>query len=276
MTDIPWHADTEGLRDYAAGRASLPLTASVEAHLLRCPSCRTALRGEADQARLARVWERVADDVLVGPTPRTETVALQLGMSERDAVVVASAPRVRGAWLLAVLLCVLLGVVAVSATDTWATFLFLTVAPLLPVGAVGIAYGQDADPTWETTLATPSDPLRLLVLRSLAVLGVAVPVLLIAALLLPGPLWAAAAWLLPALAGTMLTLALSTWFTVSRAALGVTAVWMATTIVAAGPGFHDALLVVNSRVLPVYVVVAAVGSVVFWLRLDRLSLPGRI
>jgi hypothetical protein len=276
MTDTPWHADTEALRDYAVGRTSLPLASSLEAHLLHCPSCRTALRAEADQTQLARVWERVVDDVLSGPTPRAERLALRLGMAERDALVAASAPRVRGAWLLAVLLCVLLGVVAVSTGDSWATFIFLTVAPLLPVGAVGLAYGQDADPIWETTLATPSDPVRLLVVRSVAVLAVAVPVLLIAAILLPGPSWAAAAWLLPALAGTALTLALSTWFTVSRAALGVTAAWVATTVLTAGPGFHNALLVLNSRVLPLYLVVAVVGSAVFWLRLDRLSLPGRI
>jgi hypothetical protein len=276
MTDTPWHADTEALRDYAAGRTSLPLAASLEAHLIHCTSCRTALRAEADQTQLARVWERVVDDVLSGPSPRAERLALRLGMAERDALVAASAPRVRGAWLLAVLLCALLGVVAVSFADTWATFIFLTVAPLLPVGAVGLAYGQDADPIWETTLATPSDPVRLLVVRSIAVLAVAVPVLLVGAMLLPGPSWAAAAWLLPALAGTALTVALSTWFTVSRAALGVAAAWLATTVVVAGPGFHNALLILNSRVLPLYLVIAVVGSAVFWLRLDRLSLPGRI
>lgn len=275
MTDSPWHADTALLRDYSAGRTPLPLTASLEAHLLQCVSCRTALRGEADRARLDRVWDRVVDDVLSGPTPRAERLALRLGMAQRDALIAASAPRVRGAWLLAVLLCVLLGVLPVS-SGPQATFIFLTIAPLLPVGAVGLAYGQDADPVWETTLATPSDPIRLLIVRSAAVLVVAVPALLVAALLLPGPSWAATAWLLPALAGTALTLALSTWSTVTRAALWVTAGWVAMTVVTAGPAFHDVLLVVNARVLPLYLLLAVAGSAVFWLRLDRLSLPGRI
>jgi hypothetical protein len=166
-------------------------------------------------------------------------------------------------------------VLAVVAS-AWGSLVFLTLAPLLPVGAVALAYGQDADPLWETTLATPSESLRLLVIRSTAVLVVSLPVLLLVAPLLPGPPWAATAWLLPALACTALTLALSTWLTVAQAALATAALWAGTTVAAAGPAFRDVLLVLDPRMLSLYLVSAVLAALVFRLRLDRLSLPGRI
>jgi hypothetical protein len=271
-----WHADVAALRDYAAGRTPLPVTASLEAHLVRCDKCRAALRDDADRGRHVAVWDRVVDDVLAGPESRAQRIALRLGLSERDVMIAGSAPRVRGAWLLGVLLCVLLAVVAVQASSTWSTFIFLAVAPLVPVGAVAFAYGQDADPIWETTLATPSEPLRLVILRAVTVLVVALPLLLLVAPLLPWSVWTAAAWLLPALACTSLTLALSTWFPVSEGALGITTLWVVITAVASGPGFHDVLLVLSTPMLSLYVVVAAIATLVFWLRLDRLATLGRI
>jgi hypothetical protein len=270
-----WHADEAALRDYAAGRTSLSVTASLEAHLLRCDRCRATLRAEADRDRHAAVWDRVVDEVTAGPETRAQRLALRLGLSERDALIAASAPRVRGAWLLGVLLCVLLGVIAVQASATWGTFVFLAVAPLVPVGAVAFAYGQEADPIWETTLATPSEPLRLVVVRAVTVLAVALPLLLLVAPLLPWNAGTAAAWLLPSLAGAALTLALSTWFPVSEAALGTTALWLVTTAVAAGPGFHDVLLVLSAPMLSLYLVVAVLAALVFWMRLDRLATLGR-
>ncbi|MET1059229.1 MAG: hypothetical protein ABWX84_06510 [Nocardioides sp.] len=271
-----WHADAAALRDYTAGRTPLPVTASLEAHLVRCDECRAILRADADRGRHAAVWDRVVDDVLVGPESRAERLAMRLGLSERDAMIAGSAPRVRGAWLLGVLLCLLLAVVAVQASSTWGTFVFLAVAPLVPVGAVAFAYGQEADPLWETTLATPSEPLRLVIIRAVTVLVVALPVLLLVAPLLPWPTWTAAAWLLPALACTALTVALSTWFPVSEAALGITALWVVVTAVAAGPGFRDVLLVLSTPMLSLYLVVAVVATIVFWVRLDRLATLGRI
>jgi hypothetical protein len=141
---------------------------------------------------------------------------------------------------------------------------------------VAFAYGQDADPIWETTLATPSEPFRLVIVRAVTVLAGALPMLLLVAPLLPWSPWTAAAWLLPAVAGTALTLALSTWFPVSEVALGITALWVATTAVAAGPGFHDVLLVLSTPMLSLYLVVASIATFVFWIRLDRLATLGRL
>ena len=85
----------------------------------------------------------------------------------------------------------------------------------------------------------------------------------------------AVAWLAPGLACAALTLALSTWVAVSRAAVAVSGCWVAAVIVAAGPAVQDVLLVVAAPLLPAYLVVAVLASAVFWMRSDRLSYLGR-
>ena len=82
----------------------------------------------------------------------------------------------------------------------------------------------------------------------------------------------AVAWLVPGLACAALTLALSTWIPVSRAAVAVSGCWIAVVIVAAGP-VRDVLLVVAAPLLPAYLVVTVLASAVFWMRSDRCP-PG--
>ena len=55
------------------------------------------------------------------------------------------------------------------------------------------------------------------------------------AVLLPGAAWLAVAWLLPTLALTAATLALSTAFDPVRAGLGMSAGWLLLTVPASGP-----------------------------------------
>ena len=86
---------------------------------------------------------------------------------------VAAAPAIRGAWLLGLLLCLLFAVLGVVQGAPNGSLLFLALTPLVPVAAVGFAYGQDVDPMWDTTLAAPYAPLRLLLLRSVSVVVVA-------------------------------------------------------------------------------------------------------
>jgi hypothetical protein len=277
MTGSDWHLDDAQLAAYLQKRTALPLTASLEAHLLRCPTCRARLRPTVDRPRLDRVWDRVVDDVCATPT-RTERVAARLGVHERDSLLVGVAPAVRGSWLLSVVLCVLITLATVATElggDRRGFVVFLVVAPLVPVAVVALSYGQEADPLWETSLATGFPPLRLLLLRSGAVLVTAVPVTVVAAWILPGSGWTAATWLLPSLACTTTTLALTTWFAVRRSAIAVGTVWTAVALAATGPGFHDTLLVLSTPVLPVYVAVAAAAGVVLVLRIDRFSVLGR-
>jgi hypothetical protein len=274
-TDVKWHADDDLLAGYVGGRTRPPVTASVEMHLLACAHCQRALAVLVEPAPLREVWDRVADELQAPPRTTTERVAARLGLSDRDALLVAAAPALRGSWLLALLLCLLFSVIALSQGQARAGLTFLCVAPLLPVGAVAFAYGKEADPIWEVTLAAPYPALRLLLLRVMSVVVVALPLALIAAPVLPGPPWAAGAWLLPAFACAALTLALSTWISAQNAA-GVTSVgWVAAVAFVAGPGSGHAVAVLSAAVLPVYLAIAVVASVIFWMRSDQLSLLGR-
>lgn len=269
-----WHVPPADLRAYAGGASSFVLTTSVEAHLLRCGSCRGALAPQIDPAPLRQVWSRVRDEVELPVPSRLERLALRLGLSPRDALLVGAAPAVRGAWTLALLCCVAFAVLA-GTGDPRGSLLFLVLAPLILVAAVAFAYGQETDPLWETTLATAYSPLRLLLLRAAAAIVSAVPVVLVAAAFLPGPAWFSAGWLLPGLACTAVTLALSTWIPVRIAAAATALAWAATCLLVSerGPGHATSLL--DPSLLTLYLLIAGTASLTFWLRSDRLSLLGR-
>jgi len=273
-TDRGWHADGDLLAAYVAGTTRPPVTASVEVHLLYCARCRARVTPLVDPAPLRAVWDHVADELQAPRPTAVERVAGRLGLSGRDALIVAAAPAIRGAWLLGLLLCLLFAVIGVALGAPNGSLLFLAVTPLVPVAAVAFAYGQDVDPMWDTTLAAPYSPLRLLLLRSVSVVVVALPLALAAAPLLPGPSWVAVAWLVPGLACACVTLALATWLPVSRAAVTVSGCWIGAVIVGAGPA-RDVLVVVDAPLLPAYLIVAVLASAVFWLRSDKLSVLGR-
>jgi hypothetical protein len=114
-----------------------------------------------------------------------------------------------------------------------------------------------------------------LLVRAISVVVVALPLALIAAPVLPGPPWVAGAWLLPALACAALTLALSTWFSVQHAAGATSVAWVTAVAFVAGSGSGHAVGVLSAPVLPVYLAIAVVASVVFWRRSAQLSFLGR-
>ncbi|MGC0377252.1 zf-HC2 domain-containing protein [Streptomyces sp. SAI-229] len=143
--------------------------------------------------------------------PRTVRVLWALG------------PAVRGAWLPAVLL-VAVGAVALAhgAGFAHARPWLLALAPVVPVAGVALSYGPHADPMHEITAATPSAGLRLVLMRTAAVLAVSLPLLTLAGALLPSTdAPNAAAWLLPGLALTLASLALAGYVGL-RAATAVT------------------------------------------------------
>lgn len=272
-----WHAGDRELREYAAGRTPFAVTMSLETHLLGCTDCQRRVSAVVDPAPLAAVWDRVAD-TLQAPSPTVlERLARRIGLPERDALLLAGAPAVRGAWLLSVMLCVLFALTAGLEDAARLSLAALLLAPLLPVAAVVLAYGQDTDPMWETALAAPYPVFKLLLVRVLVVAGSAVPVTGVTALLFADRRWFAVAWLVPALACAALTLALSTWVGVTKAAVAVTATWALTAVLVAGPSRSEtATLLVSAPALTVYTTVAVIASGVFWLRCDRLSYLGRL
>ncbi|TDV43077.1 zf-HC2 domain-containing protein [Actinophytocola oryzae] len=202
-----WHLDPEAIRRYSRGDAPPDLAASVEAHLMRCAACRGAISSHVDVGRAEAIWHEVVDRVDAPRLRGLERMLTRLGVGEATARLVAATPTLRGPWLLAVA-----GVLALAA---WAAQVderlperFLVVAPLGPLAGVAVAFAGGLDPTREIGLAAPYPGLRLLLVRTVAVLTVTVPIVAAAGFALPGPNWPAA-WLLPTAGLTCAALALS-------------------------------------------------------------------
>jgi hypothetical protein len=203
-----WHLEPELIRRYVGGSVAPELAASAEAHLMACAACRTVLVPHVDAGRTSAIWAEVVDRV---DAPRPSLIGralMRLRVSEATARLVAATPTLRGPWLAAIAGVLTFAALAAQADERWLR-VFLVVAPLVPLGGVAVAFASGLDLTREIGLATPYPGLRLLLVRTTAVLAVTVPTALLAGLALPGPAWLAAAWLLPAAGLTSAALALT-------------------------------------------------------------------
>ncbi len=225
---MSWHADTRLLDHYAAGSLASADAASLEAHLLACPQCRQGLAPRVDPRRLAATWTAI-DAALDAPRPGpVERLLCRLGVSDHLARLLASTPSLRTSWLTAVALALAFAVVAAyGGTGEQALLVFLVVAPLLPLAGVAAAFTPSVDPAAEVALAAPMRTFRLLLVRAAAVLVPTLVLTSLAALTLPGPGWAATAWLLPSVALAVSALALSTYVSPAPAAAAVALLWVA-------------------------------------------------
>ncbi len=209
----------------------------MEAHLLECASCRDGLTAAADPGALEQAWGVIAGELDV-PAPRVvERVLLRLGVPDHVGRLLAATPSLRLSWFAALSVALGFGVAAARAGPR-GVLLFLVIAPLVPLAGVAAAYGPGVDPTYEVGLAAPMRSFRLLLIRTLAVLVASLSLAGLASLALPELDWTAAAWLLPSLALTGVSLALSTSWPSLRAASAVAVLWIA--VVLAGEGLSGA------------------------------------
>lgn len=251
----PWHASPALLVAYSLGRARPADAWSAEAHLATCGACRAELarvvaQDDDDHRLLALARQRV----LSTPPRQAETDASKrVEARARTVLARAGAPwHVRWVARPASLGAVALAVAAATAfaglthvvvgPGGGTGWLLWLLAPALP--AVGVALSAlGAGPEREVELATPSAGWRLVLWRTLAVVLAAVPLALVAGLLVtastgPAPAqllagtpgvsgaWLPVLWLLPALALTATALALGTWLPLRRAAALVGAGWV--------------------------------------------------
>jgi hypothetical protein len=229
MTD--WHVDEILLRRWVDGTDALAYSASVEQHLLVCDQCRDRVRvAVADDSAgqlpdLDMVWSKVRDVIELPRPSWFERILRRLGLPAQDARLVAAARAFRGPWLLGVLLVLGFVALATQLGHARGELFFLAIAPLVPCLVVAISYDPDVDPALEQELATPYSSLRLVVLRTIAVLAVASPVAVLVSLILP--VHAPFLWLLPAAGFVATVLALSTWMTPLRGAIAISALWLA-------------------------------------------------
>ncbi|HEX7187062.1 MAG TPA: zf-HC2 domain-containing protein, partial [Actinomycetes bacterium] len=138
---MSWHVDEQSLARYAAGQAGAVSAASTEAHLTSCELCRTRLAPAVPGERLAGIWDEVAERVDAGNLPWFERVLVRVGVREDTARLLAATPSLGTAWLAAVAAAVVFAAAA-SDTSPRGLFLYLTLAPMLPVAGVAAAYGR--------------------------------------------------------------------------------------------------------------------------------------
>jgi hypothetical protein len=207
------HPTSALISSYAVGAAEVDDATvwAVEAHLESCAGCR-ALLAQAVDTDTRDLLHRVAAGIDAGIGAAPARVRRRPVLALRLLPWLATAA---GLMLIAVLF------ERLFAGRPSLVLLIAPVAPLLPVAA---AWSRYTDPAWELMASVPRAGLRMLLLRTLAVLAVVVPVLAVAGW---GTGHAPAQWLLPCLAFVAATLALGGVVGVDRAAIGLIAAWSA-------------------------------------------------
>ncbi|MFE2292172.1 zf-HC2 domain-containing protein [Streptomyces sp. NPDC059452] len=222
------HTPDALLRGYARGETAPHALHAVESHLDHCPLCRSRLSAHTDPQILDDGWERL-DVAIDAPVPgRGERLLLRFGMPDHVARLVAATPALRASWVSAAALTLLLAALLSRLAESAATpVLFLGLAPLLPVAGVAVSYGRRWDPAHEMGLVAPMRAFRLVLLRTVVVLGTCIALTGAASLTLPGVGLTAFGWLLPGCALTAVSLALATCMDSTTAAGVAGACWLA-------------------------------------------------
>ena len=226
----------------------------------------------ADHDRLMAnfaVVEAEIDAPRPGPLAR---LLMRCGVHEDTVPLITATPALRRSWIIAVTLAVLFALSAAgnsTAEGADRIVVFLTLAPLVPLAGVALAFGPGVDPTHEIAVAAPIDGFRLFLIRSLTVVASSSALLLVASALVPQGGAHRIAWLLPALAGTTLTMALSTRFDPRAAAAVVAVGWVA--LVTVTVAASDAGTVFGAALQIPSLIVACLGAAVFAAQRRRLD-----
>ncbi len=269
MSTAPWHIDRALLAAYARGEVDDADAFSVEAHIVNCGSCQAAASAAVVPTRMDANWLEI-EDVLDAPrTGFVEDLLTRLGVPGHVARLLAATPSLTLSWFGAVAVALAVAVAGAQQGERGLA-LFLCIAALAPVAGVAASFTRGLDPTHELGLAAPLSSVRLLLLRTVAVLAATITLTAIGALALPGLGWTAAAWLLPALGLTLASLALATYVTHTTAFATVSGIWLAAAIAGAvRPG--EALAAFDGTVQLVFAVVVAAAGLVLALRHECLD-----
>ena len=213
------------------------------------------------------MWDRTRDAVEVPRPSVFERLLRGAGLPAAEARLVAVASAFRGVWLAGVAAVLAFAALAAAFGHARGVWLFLAVAPVVPCLVVAAGYDPWLDPALEPELVTPYPVLRLILLRTIAVLALALPAVLLFGLVVPGE--AAFAWLLPAAGFVAVVLAASTWVSPLRSAIAVSSAWLAVIwLLAARSGAPDAVL--QGRAQAGFLALAAASFAIFVVRRRRL------
>lgn len=220
-----WHLGPELLDRYADGNLDLARQSAVETHLLACTECRELTSAKAPQGLLDDIWQGVRIATARPPMPWPLRLLRKLGLPETDAIILRASSSLYRPWLLSLIGAFVIGVGGSMLPAVEQRAFYLLVAPLLPAMTVAASYDA-TDPIRELAAATPFSKLRIALLRTASAVAVALPVVLLAGLVLPFVGADAFAWLLPSLTLTLLALTLLTWWTAPVTAWVVAILWL--------------------------------------------------
>jgi hypothetical protein len=257
--DLP--LDPELANRYVSGTSSPGESVLVERALDHLPAWRGLVGAQVPSERLDDVFSGVLAELDTPKRGMVERLMVRLGLSDHVARLLAATPVMRRSWLLASVLVLFFGLVAASPDNRAGNLaIFLAIAPLVPVLGVALAYGPGVDPAYDMTVATPLSGFRLLLVRAVAVLGTSVALGGIGGVLIAQEHGVrVVAWMLPALALTAVTLALSTFMATRLAAGAASGGWLI--VVAIVTRAADDLTLYGAPAQAVYVVVAALAGV---------------
>jgi hypothetical protein len=231
-----------------------------------------AAEADPDPRRLAANFAAIEAEIDAPAPGLLARILLRLGVGEGTVPLVTATPALRRSWVAAVAVAVLFALSAANSNTGDGVdriVIFLTLAPLIPLVGVALAFGPRVDPTHEVALAAPIDGFRLFLIRAVTVVGASTLALLIVSLLVPSGGPHRVAWLLPALAGTTVTMALSTRFDPRMAAAAVAVGWLV--IVTVAVSATDTAVAFGPTMQMLSLFVTAAGAVALTRRRRRLD-----
>ncbi|MER5971527.1 zf-HC2 domain-containing protein [Streptomyces sp. NPDC002055] len=265
------HASMRIIDGYARGDTDIAADEvwALEAHLEACRVCRDRLSAAVSEqapdvaALVGTVWSGLEPQLDTTPSmPRQRLRPARLSRWLTPTMV---------PWLAMVVSVTLAALLLdLAGTGPGEVSLMLLLAPVLPVLGVAASWSHGLDPAYELTASAPRAGLYLVLRRTVSVLAVVVPALLVAGLVTGVT---AGQWLLPSLAFTSATLALGGVIGVTRAAVALVAVWAAV-IVAPTLATSRTTFALQSGGLPVWALILALGTGVVIARRGAYSVLG--
>jgi hypothetical protein len=257
MTGDGTRHPTEALAEYAAGLLAAPARTTVEAHLIACPSCRTALRGwtavaaatvapvDAPPSSAPMVRAVLTRAALAPPAPPVRKRGIRFAAQLLRAELRLVRPSV---WLASMLvMACAVAAVAVNGHDAGATVLSL-VAPLVAIAGVAGVYGPQRDPAFEALAITATSPRLVLLARVTLIFGydLALAVAASAVLRLAAPqvglVDLVIAWLGPMTLLSALSLVLAMWIGPNVSMAVASALWVLRVATVSVPELSDGWL----------------------------------
>ena len=266
-----WHVADELVARYVDGTLDLAAQSSVETHVTQCEACRVRANDMVPTAELEAIWQQVVVGTADAELPWVLRVAARLGLPDADGVILRASSALHRPWLLSVAGALLFAILGTWFTGADQRLFYLLLAPLLPALTVTSTY-DSTDPVRELAASTSYNKLRIALLRTVAAVSVALPLVLMVGLVLPGVGTEAFAWLLPSLALTLLALNLLTWLNASTTAGVIVSLWLGFVMaLRAGDAISAAA---TPQVQLAFTAGAMVAAVVLVVRLTSHHAPG--